>query len=110
MDKSVFNKRLMDSVREKRKELKFTQQQMADLLGLSRAQYVNCENRKNSTSIYNMVLLCQILQVEMPKFSTAFLNIKSSKCRVSTKEKINRRKKRLEGVIKKAEQQLRYLQ
>lgn len=56
---------LSTKIREKRKELGLTQQQLADCVGLSRVQIVNIEMCKNGTTYEGVYNLCCAFNCEI---------------------------------------------
>ncbi|MCS6821542.1 MAG: helix-turn-helix domain-containing protein [Microscillaceae bacterium] len=61
-----FNKNIARTLREKRKELGLSQQQIADKLGITQATYSGWENGQREISLPRYVQLAEILGIDTP--------------------------------------------
>lgn len=68
MDENInkFNKEVLRLIRERRKQLKMTQSEMAEKLGIEQATYSSLENGKTELSLNRYMQIAQILDLEQP--------------------------------------------
>ena len=61
------SKEFGDHLRDLRKAMGYTQQDMADMLNISRSTYTYYETGKSQPSFQNLKKLCEILEVDYNK-------------------------------------------
>ena len=59
---------ILDIIKDKRKSVNLTQQEIAEKLDISRSQYVNIENGNSEMSLDKFLKLCEMLNLEMNNF------------------------------------------
>jgi transcriptional regulator with XRE-family HTH domain len=59
---------ILDIIKDKRKSVNLTQQEIAEKLDISRSQYVNIENGNSEMSLDKFLKLCEMLDLEMNSF------------------------------------------
>ncbi len=59
---------ILDIIKDKRKSVNLTQQEIAEKLDISRSQYVNIENGNSEMSLDKFLKLCEMLDLEMNNF------------------------------------------
>jgi transcriptional regulator with XRE-family HTH domain len=59
---------ILNSIREKRKEMKISQGEMCVLLGVSQSQYSSLENGNSEMTLDKLIKICEILNIELIGF------------------------------------------
>jgi len=102
MTQDIFYKKLCAEIRRKRKEAGYNQQEMADFINVTRPSYVNLELNRHSTTVYNMLLVCQLLKIEIPAFPKAFMDRRMKESFSGSAARKEKKKQRLKKTIKEA--------
>lgn len=73
----------MNKVKKYREDKKMTQQELACLLGVSLSYIQNVENERNVPTVYNALLIAQILETDINLlFPLEVANVQNDSCKV----------------------------
>lgn len=103
MTEAAFNKTLATSIRDARKKLGFSQDDIAHAIGLSRVSIVNIERGKSITTLYKFAAFCAILNIQLPSVGDAPRKKAIKNIKNRTKGTMAQKKKRLDNQIKALE-------
>ena len=75
----------LEKIREKRKELRITQEKMAELLGMSQSGYAKIEQGKTQLNLFKLHKIADTLQIEVseliePVNGNTWLNNNTAEC------------------------------